>query len=386
MNASERVLDAFDQRFGSPPLGTWSSPGRVNIIGEHTDYNEGFVLPFAIPHRTHVAVGPRTDRRLCVYSSDLNQSEEIELDNLSAEALSGWSAYPLGVAWALGDRGYPLDGVAGLNIAIASDVPMGAGLSSSAALETATALALSETWELGCSRDVLAHIGQRAENIAVGANTGIMDQMASLMATQDHAVFLDCRSLEHKLIPCEVEKFGLSWVVLDTNTRHSHAEGEYGNRRASCELAALTRGVPALRDLSPSDLSSLNGQLDDVTFRRARHIITENERVKEAAEALGGGNFATLGRLLISSHESMRDDFEISTRELNTQVEVACEVGALGARMTGGGFGGSVIALIDTSLVGKLQESSSERCRSLGFGQPTVTVVRASTGALGRAT
>ena len=159
-------------------------------------------------------MGPRTDRRLCVYSSDLNQSEEIELDNLSAEALSGWSAYPLGVAWALGDRGYPLDGVAGLNIAIASDVPMGAGLSSSAALETATALALSETWELGCSRDVLAHIGQRAENIAVGANTGIMDQMASLMATQDHAVFLDCRSLEHKLIPCEVEKFGLSWVCL----------------------------------------------------------------------------------------------------------------------------------------------------------------------------
>jgi len=260
-------------------------------------------------------------------------------------------------------------------------VPLGAGLSSSAALESSVALALNELWGLGLGLADLALVGQRAENTAVGAQTGIMDQMASVMGAAGHAVFLDCRTLQHELIPCDLGPEGYSFMVIDTNTRHSHANGEYGQRRASCEKAAAAAGVPALRDLSVSDLPGLESKLDDETFRRARHIVSENDRVLATTEALRHGDLAQVGSLLVASHNSMRDDFEISTAELDAQVETALEIGALGARMTGGGFGGSVIAIGPTDTVNALTSAAHERAANEGMPAPTVSVVEPSQGA-----
>ena len=377
----ERAEASFRAEFGSPSTGQWSAPGRVNLIGEHTDYNDGFVLPFAIPQRTSVSVGMRSDRRIRVHSADLGETADISMDDLSPESLGGWSAYPLGVAWALLDGHPHPDSIPGVDISLASDVPLGAGLSSSAALESSVALALNDLWGLGLDRVELALAGQRAENTAVGANTGIMDQMASVMGQAGQAVFLDCRSLTHQLIPCDISTAGLSFVVIDTNTRHSHAGGEYGQRRASCERAAAAAGVPALRDVSGEGLTRLGSLVDEETFRRARHIVTENERVVQTVEALRAGDLSRVGSLLVESHESMRDDFEISTAELDTQVEVALEVGALGARMTGGGFGGSVIALVATSTVDSLTVTSKARALARTMPETTISVVVPSEGA-----
>ena len=376
----QRAEESFTSVFGEPSLAQFSAPGRVNLIGEHTDYNEGFVLPFAIPQRTTVSAAMREDRTLRVHSADLGETVEMNLSDLSPEVLSGWSAYPLGVTWALLES-RPDQKCLGVDIAVASEVPLGAGLSSSAALESSVALALNELWGLGLGLADLALVGQRAENTAVGAQTGIMDQMASVMGAAGHAVFLDCRTLQHELIPCDLGPDGYSFVVIDTNTRHSHANGEYGQRRASCEKAAATAGVPALRDLSVADLPGLESKLDDETFRRARHIVTENERVVETVEALREGDLTRVGTLLVASHESMRDDFEISTSELDTQVEVALEEGALGARMTGGGFGGSVIALVATSMVDSLTATSKARALARDMPETTISVVVPSEGA-----
>lgn len=381
MKPNLRAFEAFSAKYGEEPSGVWSSPGRVNLIGEHTDYNDGFVLPFATPHRTATAARLRTDRVLHIYSADLNESVAISWDELRPETVSGWSAYPLGVAWAFTEFGIDTSSLRGVNLAIASTVPMGAGLSSSAALETSVALALSNLYELDLDRPTLARICQKAENVAAGANTGIMDQMASLLSTAGHVIKLDCRSLEHTLIRCDAETFGLSFVIMDTNTRHSHAGGEYGARRASCEVAASAAGVTALRDLSIGDLKLLKTQVGNETFRRARHVVTENERVHRAARALNQLDFVELGEILTQSHQSMRDDFEISTAELDLQVDVALGAGALGARMTGGGFGGSAIALIATDLLTKLGTVSREKCLELGMPAPTLTNVTPSAGA-----
>ena len=377
----QRAEESFRHVYGQPSDGQWSAPGRVNLIGEHTDYNEGFVLPFAIPQRTTVSVGRRIDTTIRVHSADLGETVEMSLSDLAPEVLSGWSGYPLGVAWALLDGHADLDSCQGVDIALASEVPLGAGLSSSAALDSSVALALNELWGIGLDRAELALVGQRAENTAVGAQTGIMDQMASVMGADGHAVFLDCRSLQHELIPCDLGPAGYAFVVIDTNTRHSHAGGEYGQRRASCERAAATVGVGALRDLSVADLPSLESQLDDETFRRARHIVSENDRVLATIDALREGDLAQVGALLVASHESMRDDFEISTAELDAQVESAREMGALGARMTGGGFGGSVIAIVATDRVEALTSAAQERAAREGMPAPTVSVVEPSDGA-----
>lgn len=376
-----RAEQGFQTEFGTASTGQFSAPGRVNLIGEHTDYNDGFVLPFAIPQRTTVSVRVRSDRLIRVHSVDLGDTQEIGVDELAPAALTGWSAYPLGVAWALLEGATQPNTIHGVDIAVASEVPLGAGLSSSAALESSVALALNELWGLGLDRVTLALKGQQAENTAVGANTGIMDQMASLMGEPGRAVFLDCRTLTHELVPCDVASKGLSFVVIDTNTRHSHAGGEYGLRRASCENAAAAAGVSALRDLSVADLARLETLVDNETFRRARHIVTENDRVLATVEALRAGDLARVGELLVSSHQSMRDDFEISTPELDTQVEVALNSGALGARMTGGGFGGSVIALIATDRLDSLRAACLARAAELQMPQPSVSVVVPAAGA-----
>ena len=372
----------FTELFGYEPQGVWSAPGRVNLIGEHTDYNEGFVLPFAINKRTVLALGLRDDAVLRIASSFADEVAEIQIADLSPEVLGGWSAYPFGVAWAIGQFGADLAGLPGVDIFIDSVVPVGAGLSSSAAIESAVALALNDVWQLGFDRPTLAKIGQLAENKAVGAPTGIMDQSASLLGEQDSAVFLDCRSLEAQVIDLGFAAAGLELLIIDTGVSHSHSTGGYASRRASCEEGARVMGVPALRDLSVDDLPRAQELLDDETFRRVRHVVTEDQRVLDTVRALREEGPTAIGELMDASHRSMRDDFEISVPELDLAVETALANGAIGARMTGGGFGGAAIALISADSVSRVQVAMDGAFAEHGFGQPVTFTVSAADGAV----
>ena len=375
------VQAQFLALYGYEPAGQWSAPGRVNLIGEHTDYNLGFVLPFAINRRTFVTLGLREDRVIRVASSFADEVVEIPLAELAPEALHGWSAYPLGVAWALGEHGADLASVPGVDIFIESDVPVGAGLSSSAALECAIAIALNDAWRLTLSRPVLAQVGQRAENVAVGAPTGIMDQSASLLGQKDCAVFLDCRSLESEIVDLGLEAAGLVLLIIDTGVSHDHSTGGYAERRASCELGARMLGVDSLRDVTVDDLPRAREILDEVTFRRVRHVVTENQRVLDTVDVLRDLGPIGIGDLLDASHRSMRDDFEISVRELDLAVETATSNGAIGARMTGGGFGGAAIALIRSDDLSRLEVAINGAFAEHGFSQPDTFVVTAAQGA-----
>jgi len=366
--------------------GIWSAPGRVNLIGEHTDYNDGFVLPFAIDRRALVAVDARDDGMLRVASTFSDEVVEVPLSDLAAAqaagTLRGWAAYPLGVAWALGQFGADLAAVPGIDLLIDSNVPVGAGLSSSAAIESAVGLALNEVWQLGLPRETLARVGQRAENDVVGAPTGIMDQSASLLSRRDAAVFLDCRSLESRVVPLGFAAAGLTIAVIDTHVTHAHASGGYGERRASCEEGARALGVAALRDLSVDDLDRARDLLDDVTFRRVRHVVTEDQRVLDTVRLLETEGPTAIGELLDASHRSLRDDFEVSVPELDLAVETALENGAIGARMTGGGFGGSAIALVPIDGLSRLQVAVDGAFAEHGFAAPETFSVRPSDGAL----
>ena len=386
----------FRDLTGREPDGLWSAPGRVNLIGEHTDYNDGFVLPFAIPHRTVADVGLRDDDRgrVRVASTFAAEPVEVALDELDElfptstgeePAMPEWAAYPLGVAWALRQALASTDGaghsVRGIDIAIASDVPVGAGLSSSAAIEGAAASALNDLWNAGLDRTALARIGRRAENEAVGAPTGIMDQMASMLGEPDAAIFLDCRSLETQLVPLGIAEAGLAILVMDTRVSHAHSTGGYRERRASCELGAEIMGVPSLRDVSVDDLPRAEELMDDVTFRRVRHVVTENQRVLDTVRIVREQGARAIGDLLVASHASMRDDFEISVPELDTAVDVALAAGALGARMTGGGFGGAAIALIEADAVETVSEAVNAAFAASGFTAPNLFTVTPSAGA-----
>jgi galactokinase len=372
----------FTELFGHEPQGVWSAPGRVNLIGEHTDYNEGFVLPFAINKRTVLALGLREDGVLRIASSFADEVAEIAIVDLHPSVLSGWSAYPFGVAWAIGEFGGDLAGLPGVDIYIDSVVPVGAGLSSSAAIESAVALALNDVWQLGFDRPALAKIGQLAENKAVGAPTGIMDQSASLLGKQDSAVFLDCRTLEAQIVDLGFAAAGLELLIIDTGVSHSHSTGGYASRRASCEEGARVMGVPALRDLSVDDLPRAQELLDDETFRRVRHVVTEDQRVLDTVRTLREQGPTAIGELMDASHRSMRDDFEISVPELDLAVETALANGAIGARMTGGGFGGAAIALIPSGAVSRLQVAIDGAFAEHGFGQPVTFTVSAADGAV----
>jgi galactokinase len=387
-DAAAAARDLFVELTGREPLGRWSAPGRVNLIGEHTDYNDGFVLPFAIEHRTHVQLGPREDGRIRVVSTFDPVPVEVALDQLDALFPEGrddvpeWSTYPLGVAWALlAASGREATSVTGVDIAIASDVPVGAGLSSSAAIEGATASALNDVWELGLDRVALAKVGRVAENEAVGAPTGIMDQMASMLGEQDAAIFLDCRTLDTTVVDLGFAAAGLELLVMDTNVKHSHSTGGYRERRASCELGASIMGVPALRDVRVEDLAEAQAKTDDVTFRRMRHVVTEDQRVLDTVRTLREQGPRAIGELLLASHASMRDDFEISVPELDTAVEAAMAAGAIGARMTGGGFGGAAIALVDADRIEAVSDAVRRAFADAGFTAPTVFTVTPSAGA-----
>jgi galactokinase len=375
------VRAAFRRRYGTDPAGVWSAPGRVNLIGEHTDYNLGLVLPFAIDRRAFVALGSGTTGRWArVCSTSFPDAVELPMDELNPASLSNWSAYPLGVAWALA-RAVEARDLPGFDLVIHSEVPIGSGLSSSAAIECAAAVALNAFWGLGLDRGALAQVGQIAENTVVGAPTGIMDQTASLLGRRDAAVYLDCRSMAAETVQLGLTDHDLSIVVVDTRTRHDHSRGGYARRRRSCETAARIMGVPSLRELGPHHLEDMATRLDDETFRCARHVVTENQRVEETVRLLGVSGPGAIGPQLDASHASMRDDFEISTPELDLAVTVARDSGAMGARMTGGGFGGSALALVPTVLGSAVEAAVVRAFAARRWVTPDVFVVRPSDGA-----
>jgi len=372
LGLARQTAEAFEAKFGYTPTGVWSAPGRVNIIGEHTDYNEGFVLPIAINRATYAAIALREDNTARVGSTFTDEVVELELSALG-EA-TGWAAYPLGVA-------HVLPASTGFDLFIDSDVPVGAGLSSSAAIECAVALGLDELFGLGNDRRALARVGQRAENEVVGAPTGIMDQSASLLGRADHAVFLDCQSLAVENIELGFAAAGLEVVIIDTRVAHRLNDGGYATRRAACETAAEAFEVPSLRHLTLDSLEADRDRLVDVTYRRARHVVTENQRVLDFVAALKLADFARCGRLMVESHASMRDDFEISVDELDTAVETSMRHGALGARMTGGGFGGAAIALCPIEKISDLTNSVYAEFELLGYARPEIFTVNAADGA-----
>jgi galactokinase len=339
MNLQSRVIEEFTQRFGSPPGAIVRAPGRVNLIGEHTDYNDGFVLPMAIDRAIWIALRPRPDRQVLTYSLDFAESAEFALDQLEKQA--GWLEYLKGVAWALQEAGYSLTG---FDAVVAGDVPIGAGLSSSAAWELAAARAFAVTSGFDWNAATMALLGQRAENKWVGMNCGIMDQMISAAGKADHALLIDCRSLETQVVPLPPETVV---VVLDTTTRRGLVDSAYNERRSQCETAAQFFGVKALRDVTLEQLNDKRDQIDRVVYRRARHVIGENDRTLLAVDAMKHGEAIEMGQLMQLSHMSLRDDFEVSSRELNIMVECAeNQAGCYGARMTGAGFGGCAVALV----------------------------------------
>ena len=375
----ESVAAAFKSHYGYSATGVWSAPGRVNLIGEHTDYNLGFVLPFAINRRTYAAVSPREDSLVRVSSAFSPVQHEVQLDEIAQNPENDWAAYPFGVAWAIAKMSQSTG--RGFDAYFESDVPVGSGLSSSAAIECSTALALNELWGTELTRAELARCGQMAENEIVGAPTGIMDQSASLLGERDHAVFLDCRSLEAQPIELGFDANGLELLIIDTRVAHRLTDGGYATRRSACERGAALMGVASLREVSVDDLSRAKEIMDDLTYRRVKHIVTENERVLETVEKLKADGPTAIGALLNASHVSMRDDFEISIDELDTAVDVAIRHGAIGARMTGGGFGGAAIALAPVSKVSEITLAVLAEFELLGYGKPNIFTVTADQGA-----
>ena len=373
-----RLAAAFADRTGRDPDGVWAAPGRVNLIGEHTDYNDGFVLPVAIDRVVLAAAGGREDGRLRLWSLQQEGAADLELAEVGPGRVDGWAAYPAGVAWALAQAGVE---VAGADLVVDGDVPAGAGLSSSAALECATATALAELSGAGLDRPALARLARRAENEVVGVPSGAMDQMVSMLGRAGHALFLDTRSLEAEQVPLPLEAAGLRLLVLDTRAAHRLVDGAYADRRAACQAAAAVLGVPALRDATLEQVESAAAALGDPGLRRARHVVTENARVLEAVALLRSGDLDRLGPLLAASHASLRDDYEVSSPELDTAVEAAVDAGAVGARMTGAGFGGSALALVPAGLAGQVADRVRKAFAAAGFGAPEVFAVTPADGA-----
>ena len=354
-----RVLQAFHERFGEPATWLVRAPGRVNLIGEHTDYNDGFVLPMAIDRAVWIAARPRGDTQLRLHSLDFGDATTFDLTAEPEHRQGSWGEYVVAVVWALGRSGMRLE--AGWEGVMAGDVPVGAGLSSSAALELAVARALVAASDAPWDVPRMALAAQAAENGWVGVSSGIMDQMISAAAHEGHALLLDCRTLEGRHVPMPRNVVA---VILDTSTRRGLVESAYNERRAQCEAAARAFGVKALRDVDEATFAARADTLDELTRRRARHVVTENARTLRAADALARSDAAEVGRLMDASHASLRDDFEVSRRELDAIVEIArAEPGCHGARMTGAGFGGCAVALVDRDAAPALAEAVMRRYR-----------------------
>ncbi len=374
MSLLTRVIDAFATFYEGEPDFVVRAPGRVNLIGEHTDYNDGFVLPMAIERAVWIALRPRPDKRVRVYALDLAEWAEFSLNALQPD--KGWAEYLKGVAWAWQEAGYSLCGWEGV---LTGDVPRGAGLSSSAAVEMATARAFQAVSGFAWEPATMARLGQRAENAWVGVRCGIMDQMIAAAGRRGHALLIDCRTLETQSVPLPE---GVVVVILDTATRRGLVDSAYNERRRQCEAAARHFGVPALRDVSAAELSARDRELDEVIRRRARHVISENDRTLAAAAAMRRGDAATLGRLMDASHVSLRDDFEVSSPALDTMVTLARRhPGCLGARMTGAGFGGCAVALVVAAQAEAFAAEVAAAYRAATGLEPTITITTAADGA-----
>ncbi len=375
MDIQERIAQDYQARFGEAPHRWTRAPGRVNLIGEHTDYNDGFVFPVAIDRAIWIAIRRRTDRKVRVYSLDFDSEGCFSLDKLEHGPKS-WLEYVKGVAFALQENGHKLEGWEGV---MAGNVPVGAGLSSSAALEMAVARAFAVSSDLTWDPARMARAGQQAENAWLGLNTGIMDQMISAAGKAGHALLIDCRSLETMLAPMPRHAVV---VIMDTMTRRGLINSAYNERFAECKAAARFFNVPALRDVTLAQFNSLGGGLDPVVRRRARHVISENERTLNALDAMRQDDAARLGRLMNASHASLRDDFEVCNKELNLIVALAqAQPGCLGARMTGAGFGGCAVALVSEEQAAQFSAAVSQGYAAATGLTPNLYLCTASEGA-----
>ncbi|MFI7341893.1 galactokinase [Streptomyces sp. NPDC050085] len=381
------VAAQFSELYGYEPAGVWAAPGRVNLIGEYTDFNEGFVMPLALPHTAVAAAAKRSDGVLRLHSADIDapvaELRVDELTPLSKYGQGGWAAYPAGVVWALRDAGHAITGA---DIHLASTVPTGAGLSSSAALEVVTAAALNELFELGLSNPELAVLAQRAENVFVGVPCGVMDQMASACATEGHALYLDCRDLSTRQVPFDLATQGLQLLVVDTRVKHELGDGAYAERRAGCEEGARILGVSHLRDVAYAELADALGKLeasgaDEKVVRYVRHIVTDDHRVEQVIDLLDAGRVRAIGPVLTEGHLSLRDDLRISCPELDLVVATANASGAIGARMTGGGFGGSAIVLVESGDADAVTKAVLAAFEEAGYTAPRVFPAVPSAGA-----
>ena len=370
-----QIEKKFLETFGAEPDLVAAAPGRVNLIGEHIDYSDGFVLPFAIKDRTLVAARKRGDSTVRIASAQRrNKIVTVDIGTVKPGLKGEWERYALGVLWALGVK-------EGVDLLIDGHVPLGAGLSSSAALECSVATAMNHLFDLGFNLEELARLTQKAENQYVGVPCGIMDQSVSLMATQGSALLLDCRDLTTKNIPFDVASSGLELLIIDTQAHHALTDGGYAERRASCESVVAKLGITSLRELSMEQLENSRGSLTETEFVRARHAVTEMKRVLECVEALSNSDFERVGQLINQSHISLRDDYTVSCPELDTAVEAALAAGALGSRMVGGGFGGSAIALIQASKTTETIKAVEKAFSSKGFKAPRFFTSLPSQGA-----
>lgn len=375
------LADSFAALYGGAPEACFAAPGRVNLIGEHTDYNEGYVLPFAIDKAAGIGLRIRpasSGRLLRIASTRGGQVVEVQAAGMVPAAVEPWARYVAGVFWALEQRGLALPGA---DILLDSTVPIGAGLSSSAAIECAVALGLNEHLGLGLSREELVPICQLAENGFVGVPTGILDQSASLLGTRDHALFLDCRTREARQVELPLAAHGLHVLVIDTRVSHAHDSGNYGELVLACTRGARELGVTALRDVGIERLDEARDILAPEIYRRVKHIVSENQRVLDTVKLLGLRGPGAIGGLLLASHASMRDDFGISCVELDVAVDAAMAAGAIGARMTGGGFGGSAIALLEGSRVPDVSRAVRRAFADAGFTAPEIFPVVPGPGA-----